>query len=291
MTDRGRPFDAFVFAGGGCRCFWQVGFLESAGSRATLVPRHIVAVSAGATMAAMLVAGRVARGRARFASLAAANPRNVHLENLLGPEPVFPHFGMYRDVLLDAFDDEAIAALAAGPPLDVLLARPPSRLPPAVSLLAGFAAYLLERRLRDAVHPSWPRAIGYTPELVRLQDVIAAHAGHTRATAEALAALLLASSCTPPVTPFLTYSGRPVFDGGLVDNVPVFAVPGHCERTLVLLTRRYPAEQLGRDPRRRFVQPSRPIPIAKWDYTRPDLLQETYDLGRRDGERFEPGET
>ena len=60
---------------------------------------------------------------------------------------------------------------------------------------------------------------------------------------------------------------------------------------LVLLTRRYSAEQLGRDPRLRFVQPSRPIPIAKWDYTRPDLLQETYDLGRRDGERFDPGET
>jgi hypothetical protein len=41
----------------------------------------------------------------------------------------------------------------------------------------------------------------------------------------------------------------------------------------------------------RFAQPSRPIPVAKWDYTRPDLLQETYDLGRRDGERFEPDET
>jgi hypothetical protein len=28
------------------------------------------------------------------------------------------------------------------------------------------------------------------------------------------------------------------------------------------------------------------VPIAEWDYTRPDLIQATYDLGRRDGEAF-----
>ena len=117
-----------------------------------------------------------------------------------------------------------------------------------------------------------------------MQDVLAAHAGDSRAAAEALAGLILASSCTPPVTPFLRWGGRSVFDGGLVDNVPTFAVPAGCERALVLLTRRVPAEKLGHDPRLRFVQPSRPITIAKWDYTRPDLLEETVELGRRDGE-------
>ncbi|MBN1771629.1 MAG: patatin-like phospholipase family protein [Deltaproteobacteria bacterium] len=288
MIDSGRPYDALVFAGGGCRCFWQVGFLEAAWERAALAPRHVVAVSAGAAMAVMVFGGRVERGRARFAALTAANPANVYPRNLLGADPVFPHLRMYRDVLLDALDAGALAALAAGPPLDVLLARPPRRLPRLGALLVGFGAYALERRLRDGVHPSWPRALGYAPELVRVQDVLGAHAGDARAAAEALTTLVLASSCTPPVTPFLRYTGRPVLDGGLVDNVPAFAVPAHCERALVLLTRRYPTERLGRDARRRYVQPSRPIPLSKWDYTRPDLLQETYDLGRRDGERFEP---
>jgi predicted acylesterase/phospholipase RssA len=291
MEDRGRPIDALVFAGGGCRCFWQVGFLETAGERAAIAPRHVAAVSAGAAMATMIFAGRVARGRARFATLTAATSRNIRLRNLLGPDPVFPHLGMYRDVLLDALDAAALETLAAGPPIDVLLAHPPRRLPPAGALLAGFGAYLLERRLRDRVHPTWPRALGYEPELVRLQDVLGAHAGDSRGAAEAAASLVLASSCTPPVTPFLRYAGRSVFDGGLVDNVPTFAVPADCERALVLLTRRYPAEKLERHPRLRFVQPSRPIPVAKWDYTRPDLLQETYDLGRRDGERFSAEET
>ena len=237
-------------------------------------------------MAVMLFAGRVARGRERFAALTRANRRNLHLQNLLGPAPLFPHAGMYREVLLDGLDEQALATLAAAPPIDVLLSRPPGLAPPAAALVAGFAAYLLERRLHDGLHPTWPRAIGYSPEVVRVQDVLAAHAGDARAAAQALAGLILASSCTPPVTPFLRWAGRPVFDGGLVDNVPTFALPPRCKRALVLLTRRYAAEKLAPEPRLRFVQPSRPIEIAKWDYTRPDLLDETYELGRNDGERF-----
>jgi hypothetical protein len=35
-----------------------------------------------------------------------------------------------------------------------------------------------------------------------------------------------------------------------------------------------------------YVQPSRPVPVASWDYTDPDGLQAAFDLGRRDGEAF-----
>ncbi|MCP4446738.1 MAG: hypothetical protein GY811_15530 [Myxococcales bacterium] len=35
-----------------------------------------------------------------------------------------------------------------------------------------------------------------------------------------------------------------------------------------------------------YVQPSEPVPIGGWDYSDPDALQKSYDLGRRDGERF-----
>jgi hypothetical protein len=55
---------------------------------------------------------------------------------------------------------------------------------------------------------------------------------------------------------------------GLVDNVPTFAVPAGFERALAPLTRRYPDGKIERDPRWWFVQPSRPIPVAEWDYTR-----------------------
>jgi predicted acylesterase/phospholipase RssA len=285
----GAPFDALVFAGGGCRCFWQIGFLDALAEHngALLAPRHVVGVSAGSAMATMRLAGGTERARQLFAELTAQNDKNVYPERLWRRgEPVMPHVGMYSAALRGAFDAEALATLAQAPPIDVLLARPPRWLPPAAGLLLGFGAYMLERRFRDGVHPSWPAAIGFTPELVRVQDVIAGYERDPEAAREALVALVLASSCTPPVTPFLSWAGQPVFDGGLFDNVPAFAVPADCERTLVMLTRRYPEEQLPRDPRKLFVQPSEPIPVDKWDYTSPELLDETYGLGRRDGEAF-----
>ena len=59
-------------------------------------------------------------------------------------------------------------------------------------------------------------------------------------------------------------------------------------RVLALLTRRYGELPPGggEAPDVTYVQPSRPISISKWDYTSPQGLQHTYDLGRRDGEDF-----
>ena len=83
--------------------------------------------------------------------------------------------------------------------------------------------------------------------------------------AEALADLVLASSCTPPFTPILHHAGRPALDGGVADNVPAGAVPE--AHTLVRLTRRY--RSLPRHPLRTYVQPSVPIPVSSRDYTDP----------------------
>ena len=57
-------------------------------------------------------------------------------------------------------------------------------------------------------------------------------------------------------------------------------------RALVLLSKHHPPGSLPSVPGRDYVQPSEPIPIYKWDYTSPARFQATYDLGRRDGERF-----
>ena len=54
--------------------------------------------------------------------------------------------------------------------------------------------------------------------------------------------------------------------------------------TLVLLTRRF--SRLPVIAGRTYVQPSQPIPVAAWDYTNVGAVQSTFDLGRRDAERF-----
>jgi len=76
-----------------------------------------------------------------------------------------------------------------------------------------------------------------------------------------------------------------VLDGGLVDNVPVEIV-SEARSTLVLLSRRYDPTHIPDVPGLTYVQPSRETPVAKWDYASPERIQETYDLGRRDGEAF-----
>lgn len=79
----------------------------------------------------------------------------------------------------------------------------------------------------------------------------------------------------------------PVLDGGMVDNAPAFVAerePGW-SRHLVLLTRPYPSESVGVKGERWYVCPSEPVPVNRWDYTRPEAIGETIRLGERAAER------
>ncbi len=77
-----------------------------------------------------------------------------------------------------------------------------------------------------------------------------------------------------------------MLDGGLIDNVPLRALSKNEGNVLVLLTRQYAESAIPVVPGRVYVQPSRPSPIAKWDYTNPRGIQEVFDRVRRDGENF-----
>lgn len=52
----------------------------------------------------------------------------------------------------------------------------------------------------------------------------------------------------------------------------------------MLLTRPYPAGTTGRRGGRLYVAPTGPVPIERWDYTRPHLLEETIAMGEREAE-------
>jgi len=271
-----RAFDAAVFAGGGCRCFWQAGFWATASPALERGPTVVAAVSAGAAFACAALGGIGDQVIDEFAARIAANPRNLYPANAWRGRPVFPHESMYRQTVLACVDSAALQRLHAGPEIRVLLAHPPSERGVHASLLAGLLAYRLERSIRRRVHTTWPARLGFAPSTARVQDCTS--------PAE-LAELLLHSSCTPPVTPLFRRSGRLVVDGGLIDSAPVHLVP-EAETALVLLTRRYPARQLPAIPGRTYVQPSEPIPVRNWDYTDEAGVRAAYDLGRRDGERF-----
>jgi hypothetical protein len=263
---------AAVFAGGGNRCFWQAGFWSEAAPRLGLAPQRVAATSAGAAIACVLFAGRVREGLAYFKSVISANPRNVYPGNVFHGRPVFPHAAIYRRALLAIIDAAALERLRARPEILVPVTRAPRWLGRRTAFAVAGLADALEHVARPAVHPRLARRLGFTAEYVPVGAC---------ATPDALADLVLASSCTPPFTPALTHGGRPALDGGIADNVPAAAVEMEDGPTLVLLTRKF--ARLPVYPGRVYVQPSTVIPVSAWDYTNPAAIQAAFDLGHRDG--------
>lgn len=267
-------FDAVVFSGGGCRCFWQAGFWSVVAPALELRPRTVLGASAGSAFACAAVADRLGEVVAAFTRRTAQNPRNVYPSNVMRRRPVFPHEAIYRGTIMDTMDAATLARLHHGPDLRLLVARPPARQRVVPALLAGFVAYTLDGAVRRRVHPSLPRRLGFRPELVPVRDC---------QTETELADLIMQSSCLPPLIPLYRRGGAVVVDGAIVDGALVEAVADHAS-TLVLLSR--PHAVLPTHPGRTYVQPSQPPPIAMWDYASPERIGPTFDLGRRDGEAF-----
>ncbi|TDF63265.1 patatin-like phospholipase family protein [Cupriavidus sp. L7L] len=275
------PFDQVVFAGGGNRCWWQAGWWDMVAPELQLRPRVIAAISAGAATACMVYAHDSHQTMDYYREVLSNNRRNAYWGNLLRNERVFPHYGIYRTALLTIFADGRLAQLQQAPEIRIGVAHIPRWSGPRLAVAAGLLAYNIDKHVLKTLHPRLGRKLGFRPEFVRAQDC---------ASPEQLADLLLQSASTPPFTPVLRRDGRPVLDGGLVDNVPVDALDTAPGNVLVLVTRLYPRprrfviEQGGQ--RRLYLQPSERVPISSWDYTRPDAMTHAYELGRRDGETF-----
>ncbi|GAB2882738.1 patatin-like phospholipase family protein [Microbulbifer echini] len=274
-------FDQVVFAGGGGRCTWQIGFWESIADEIGLSPRRVTAVSAGGLMASLILMGRIEAGREHFWSAFAANRKNAYWSNLLKKERVFPQYGIFRNAMLELFRD-GLEPLSNAADLQIAITHPPRFLTAGVAFGVGALAYYTDKHVMRRLHPKVALGLGFKQNFYRAQDC---------ATVEELVELILCSSCTPPFTPRLRRFGAPVLDGGVVDNIPVAGLDSGEGRVLILLSRRYPrypncftrrnGEQLWT-----YVQPSKPPFISVWDYTNPELAQMTYELGCADGREF-----
>jgi predicted acylesterase/phospholipase RssA len=273
-------FRQVVFAGGGHRCWWQAGFWDVVAPAIGLRPKVIAGVSAGAATACLLYANESRNALAYYREALRDNPRNAYWGNLLASDRrVFPHNAIYRRALKNLIGGDRFERLRReAPEIRVVYARIPGWLGPYSAVAVGLLAYNAEKYFKRPLHPVLGRRLGFTAEVARVQDC--------RSDSD-LISLLIASSCTPPFTPIEYRDGRPTIDGGMVDNVPVDAVDRHGGPTLVLTTRRYPKHapvfmRYGR----LYVQPSVKVAASSWDYTSPALYEQTYDLGRRDGEAF-----
>jgi predicted acylesterase/phospholipase RssA len=268
---------AITFAGGGNRAFYQLGLLKRLSP--LLAPRlgAIAACSAGACVATLWLAERADETHAYWIKRRDGVTKNIDWRRLLGREPLAPHGAVYRDTLLFSFRDGGFERVVGQPfPIWILAARFPKAMPSSLAVAAGISAYSMEKSMRrDMVHPSWGKRLGFRPFLFDARNC---------RSAEELADLILASSATPPFTPIGRFAGESLLDGGMVDNVPAFAAEQDAavKLNVVLLTRPYPTSVLGRRGKRYYIAPSGPVPIERWDYTRPERLSETIDMGERE---------
>jgi predicted acylesterase/phospholipase RssA len=271
-------FDAIAFAGGGNRCYWQGGFYEAVADRLGLPPKFAVGVSAGGFACIYSVLGIGARVRELVLAACGPHRKNFDFAAWRAGGPLCPVGPMYRALLDELLDAAALARLQELTDLQIAVARLPFGLPPLVGAAIGIGAYQLEKHLFHPVHPQLGRALGFRADFIRVRDL---------KTPGELRDAIIASGCVPPFMPQVLVGGKPGFDGGLVDNVPVEPlepIEAAGGRALVLLTRTY--RQVPKLPGRTYVQPSRPIGAKQFDITNPAAIRDAYELGRRDGRAF-----
>ncbi|HEU4405234.1 MAG TPA: patatin-like phospholipase family protein [Polyangiaceae bacterium] len=268
-----------TLAGGGNRAFYQLGLLNRWAG--LLWPRlaAVAAVSAGSCVLLVHLSGRAEPANRYWRERRRHVTKNFVWANLLRGESPAPHAPVYRDTLLHTLAEGGLDRVRREPvPLWVLAAGLPRRLPPAAAVALGLGAYSLEKRLRPAMlHPSFGRGLGFVPRVFDAREC---------ESEGELADLVMASSATPPFTPVGSFRGEALLDGGLIDNVPAEIAeraPG-ARKNIVLLTRPYPPGAAGRRGNRLYVAPTGPLPIERWDYTRPELLDATIAVGEREAD-------
>lgn len=274
---------AITFAGGGNRAFYQLGLMNR--WREQLLPRvaMMATCSAGACVAALILSGREQEASEYWKERREGITRNFEWRKLLKGARPTPHEPIYRDTLLHAFREGGLERVRSQAfPILILTTAFPRRLPAFAAVLLGLCAYNLEKNLRkEMIHPTFGRRVGF--------KALAFDARQCE-TPAALADLIIASSATPPFTSLGSFQGNRLLDGGIVDNVPAFLadrVP-EVKRNLVFLTRPYPPHITGRQGARLYIAPASTLPVNRWDYTRPDLIDATIQAGEHDAQRHAP---
>lgn len=270
-----------TLAGGGNRSFYQQALLESWGERLWSRVAAVSCVSAGAAIALLTLSGRSGPARLHWDGLRRGITKNLDLRRALRGERIAPHGPIYRSTIVHALEGGGLAQLQGTPfPIWVLCAIPPARLPITVATWLGLGAYSLEKRMNPRLlHPELGAKLGFREFVFDAREC---------QTPDEAADLVIASSSTPPFTPVGHFRGMNLLDGGICDNVPATLAERdpNVRKTLVLLTRPYPAGVTGERGKRLYLEPSGEVPIGRWDYREEAPVQETLDLGRADAARY-----
>ncbi|PRP90443.1 Patatin-like phospholipase [Enhygromyxa salina] len=270
---------SIVLSGGGCKVFWANGALQVINE---LLPPidHWAGASAGAAFALVQAGGRFDETLEHFVGRVAANRRNFYPRRALRRQRPFPHNDIYRDSIRFFLDGDGFERVRQGTPVHILLSYVHADQPFVSTSLNAIQAFM-DRRRRGVLHG--PREL---PPGIGAQVVCSRNA----ADVEQLLNWTLMSSTIPPITPIQEAGGRRYLDGGLIDNIPIRALPDEARapgsKILCLVSHKF------RVPERPVMLPDgaqvlylaarEPLPVRVWDYTSPARINAALELGRRD---------
>lgn len=268
-----------VLSGGGCKVFWANGVLQS--YRDMLGPiDNWAGSSAGAAFALAHVADRFDEAFEHFLTLVEVNQRNFYPRRALRRERPFPHNEIYRRAVRHLLGEGGFERVREGAPVHILLTyvlEGHRFVPTSWGALQKF----VDRRRRGVLHGPAQLPAGLGTQVVcsrEAEDV------------EQLLDWTLMSSTIPPITPIQRRGGRRYLDGGLIDNIPIRALPEDARaegsKILCLVSHnvRVPERpvRLPSGVEVLYLAASEPLPVRVWDYTSPERVVAAIELGRRD---------
>lgn len=274
---------SIVLSGGGCKVFWATGAFEALHDLLPPIDAWS-GVSAGAGFALAHSAQRFADAFEPFIDAVTANERNFDLRRALRRQRPCPHEQMYRAAVHAVFPERSLDEIRASPPVHIMLTYVDAGerfVPASFNALHSF----LTRRRNHIFHGPQHLPPGLGLEVV---------SSHDAPDFDTLLDWTLMSSTIPPFTPIQRREGRRYLDAGLVDNIPIRALPeparGPGSKILCLVSHQIPVPRHITRWREgaevMYLAARSPLPIRVWDYTYPEGVRAAIELGRRDGESY-----
>ena len=279
-----------IFSGGGNRCWWQAGFVAELISQGWTLPKDIIGCSAGAAIAASLITETTDKALDACKRLYAGNPGLIRYKRGALKVPVgFAQNEVYPNWLRAFIGKEELAYIKAFGRFRVTASRLDR---PSFRLTAITRAIFRHLRGKDFIALDQS---DYAHNIAGLSQVFL-----EPTLFQSLDAALKTFEASAAASPFIfarKIAGKLYYDGGYISPIPVLAEEKSernfssdreaASTTLTLLTRHFEKKPtLFSHYGKRFIQPSRKIPVSTWGCTADTTVDDAFDLGQTDARHF-----
>ncbi|MCB1180302.1 MAG: patatin-like phospholipase family protein [Leptospiraceae bacterium] len=280
---------SLAVAGGGCKAFYALGVgykMRSWGIKF----KAMSGVSAGAAMILGILSENEESSFEYLESLVRRNESNFEITRLLKGERPFPHENMYRRTIRYSLEVDKVQKSGVKIFIQAVAAFPKQQkdklgdLVNKAKIISQTAqAYLLDEadkikgkecdRVKKIIEKWNLKEFVYTEKDLKDESIVEQ--------------IILNSSSIPPVVAFQNKDDLYFMDGGLINNLLLEVFPLRHKKIGIYYDG---TSVIGKNKKvlenTLLIKPSRNLSITTFDYTNPEGLKDTYELGKNDAENL-----